>query len=356
MTKRLIITFILTLALITGTTTAYASSHHYYTSQTFSNGLTAKYVLMNLPANEISVGVGTANSRILSADTLKNISSTRTPEGKKAFASINGTYFSAYNGVPLPYGTMIDNGRLLHVGNYGAVLGITADKRMVIDNLNVSLIGKINGEHRFTPWGLNHPREEAEAIMIFTPDFSDQTHMPQAKNIVVSANKVVQMTSGSTSIPADGFVIAFNPGLHSLTDRFTIGDTVTYETEYTSSRPGATPHESDIWKEVVYAVGAGPSIIINGAVTADGTTEGFTEAKINTQKAQRSFIGYREDGRLIMGTVAKASIKDLALICTELNLKSAINLDGGASSGLMYYDSYKTTPGRNLNNALMFFE
>lgn len=251
---------------------------------------------------------------------------------------------------------MIDNGKLLHIGNYGAVIGITADKRMVIDNLNVSLIGKINGEHRFTPWGLNHPREEAEAIVIFTPDFSDQTYMSQARNVVVSANKVVQITSGSAAIPADGFVIAFNPGLHSLTDRFTIGDTVTYEAGFTSARPGTALHESEIWKEVVYAVGAGPSIIINGAVTADGTTEGFTEAKINTQKAQRSFIGFRDDGRLIMGTVARASIQDLAVICKELNLKSAINLDGGASSGLMYYDSYKTTPGRNLNNALIFFE
>ena len=86
----------------------------------------------------------------------------------------------------------------------------------------------------------------------------------------------------------------------------------------------------------------------------DGTKEGFTEHKINTQRSQRSFVGYREDGRVIIGTVANASITELAQICKELNLKSSMNLDGGTSSSLIYYSDYKTSPGRNINNALIF--
>lgn len=57
-----------------------------------------------------------------------------------------------------------------------------------------------------------------------------------------------------------------------------------------------------------------------------------------------------------MGTVSNASLTELAQVCKELNLKSAMNLDGGASSGLMYNGSYKTSPGRKINNSLIFFE
>lgn len=345
------------LTLILFTTTGFASSHHYYTSQKFSNGKTAKFVTINLSANDISAGVGISNNQIFSADSLQNIAKIRTPEAKTAFSAINGTYFSAYNGIPLPYGTIIDNGKLLHIGNSGAVLGITKDKKMVIDNLNIEITGSIDGvENQYYTWGINHPRTEPDAIMIFTPEFSASTSMPDAQNVVIQNGKVTNKTTGNTAIPKNGFVISFNPSMHYLMERFNIGSTVDYTPEFKSTRTGAVDADHNIWKEVVYAVGAGPSLIIKNGITADGTKEGFTEAKINTQKAQRSFVGYRDDGRIIIGTASSSSITELAQICKELNLTNAMNLDGGASSSLLYNGSYKTSPGRNINNALIFFE
>ena len=138
MIKRLFTLTIMMCILLVSSTLSFASSHHYYTSQKFSNGKTAKYVLLNLNATDISPAMGLANNKILAADSLQNIVNTRAIEGKKAFAAVNGTYFSAYNGVPVPYGTIIDKGKLLHIGNYGAVLGITKDKKLVIDNLNLN--------------------------------------------------------------------------------------------------------------------------------------------------------------------------------------------------------------------------
>ena len=139
MIKRLFTLTMMICILLVSSTLSFASSHHYYTSQKFSNGKTAKYVLLNLNATDISPAMGLANNKILAADSLQNIVNTRSIEGKKAFAAVNGTYFSAYNGVPVPYGTIIDKGKLLHIGNYGDVLGITKDKKLVIDNLNIEI-------------------------------------------------------------------------------------------------------------------------------------------------------------------------------------------------------------------------
>ncbi len=357
MIKKLLIFMTLLTTLLASTALSFASSHHYYTSQKFSNGKTAKYVLLNLNANEISPAMGLANNKVLAADSLQNIVNTRTIQDKKAFAAVNGTYFSAYNGIPIPYGTIIDNGKLIHIGNYGSVLGITKDKKIVIDNLNIEITGSIDGvENQYYTWGINHPRTETDAIMIFTPEFAEMTQMPDAKNVVIRNGKVVEKNPGNTVIPKDGFVISFNPDMHYLMERFNIASTVDYTPEFRSTRANAMEEDHAIWKNVVYAVGAGPSLIINNTITADGTKEGFTEPKINTQRAQRSFIGFREDGRLVMGTVANASITELSQICKELNLKSAMNLDGGASSALLYNGSYKTSPGRNINNALIFMQ
>lgn len=347
----MMITFILT------TNLSFGASHHYFKTQKFSNGKTANYVLVNFNAKDITLGIGTANNRIYSADSLQNIANTKAKENSKAFSAINGTYFSAYNNIPVPYGTIIDDGKLLHIGNYGAVFGVTKDKKIVIDNVNIEITGSINGvENQYYTWGINHPRTEPDAIMIFTPEFSEQTMMPEAKNVVIRNGVVSAITSGNTAIPQDGFVISFNPSMYHLVSRFEIGDKVNYTPEFKSRRENATEMDHKIWDEVVYAVGAGPSLILNTAITADGAKEGFTEAKINTQRAQRSFIGFREDGRVVMGTVSNASLTELAQVCKELNLKSAMNLDGGASSGLMYNGSYKTSPGRKINNSLIFFE
>jgi exopolysaccharide biosynthesis protein len=59
---------------------------------------------------------------------------------------------------------------------------------------------------------------------------------------------------------------------------------------------------------------------------------GFYKAKINTTKAQGSFIRVTYDNKIIIGTAPSITIQDLATICTKMNLKSAICLDGGASS------------------------
>ncbi|MEG0836056.1 MAG: phosphodiester glycosidase family protein, partial [Christensenellaceae bacterium] len=81
--------------------------------------------------------------------------------------------------------------------------------------------------------------------------------------------------------------------------------------------------------------------------------EGFTEAKINTNSAGRSFIGATAEGKIIMGTMKSATLKTAAAACQQLGLVNAMCLDGGGSVGLYYNGSVKTA-GRAVNNALGF--
>ncbi|MBP3887451.1 MAG: phosphodiester glycosidase family protein, partial [Cellulosilyticum sp.] len=92
---------------------------------------------------------------------------------------------------------------------------------------------------------------------------------------------------------------------------------------------------------------------INGQATGDPKNESFTEAKILTQVAQRSFIGVDAQGYVTIGTTS-ASVAQLKNIVSEMGLVSAMCLDGGASSGLYYNGSYITNPGRNISNSINF--
>nr|WP_252891765.1 stalk domain-containing protein [Thermoclostridium stercorarium] len=80
--------------------------------------------------------------------------------------------------------------------------------------------------------------------------------------------------------------------------------------------------------------------------------EGFTDSKV-TGRAQRSFIGETKDRYLVMGTVNNVTLNELALILKDIGIVNAINLDGGASSALMFDNKIITAPTRNLSNAIV---
>ncbi|MFP3392717.1 phosphodiester glycosidase family protein [Brevibacillus sp. SIMBA_076] len=98
---------------------------------------------------------------------------------------------------------------------------------------------------------------------------------------------------------------------------------------------------------------AGPTLVQDGKVVVDPLGEGMQDPKLTTLSAQRSFIGYTADNQLVMGTVPNVTLNQLAVICQSMGLQAAMNLDGGASSGLYAKGKLLTRPGRNLSNTLI---
>ncbi|NQX47330.1 phosphodiester glycosidase family protein [Paenibacillus tritici] len=101
------------------------------------------------------------------------------------------------------------------------------------------------------------------------------------------------------------------------------------------------------------AIQAGPRLLVNGKVALNVLAEGFKDPKILTGGGSRSALGLTRDHKLILLTSGGATIPQLAEIMKQAGAYQAMNLDGGASSGLYYNGKYLTTPGRLISNALV---
>lgn len=98
---------------------------------------------------------------------------------------------------------------------------------------------------------------------------------------------------------------------------------------------------------------AGPRLVKDGAVAVDVVEEGFRDPKILTGGGARSALGITKNHELLFVTSTGATIPQLAEIMKQAGAVQAMNLDGGASSGLYYNGKYLTTPGRKISNALI---
>ncbi|WP_235775568.1 MULTISPECIES: phosphodiester glycosidase family protein [Paenibacillus] len=98
---------------------------------------------------------------------------------------------------------------------------------------------------------------------------------------------------------------------------------------------------------------AGPRLLVDGKVSLNVTAEGFRDPKILTGGGARSALGLTKDHKLLLVTVPGATIPQLAEIMKQAGAYQAMNLDGGASSGLYAGGQYLTTPGRLISNALV---
>lgn len=315
---------------------------------------TVTYVSVDLSDPSVGLSSAVSQNRIGTTDTLENIAALMESPEREVIAAINGTYFSAYDGNPLPWGTIQQNGEIIHIGNTGTAIGFTDDKKVTVDHLYVSIKGYINNVHRWYAWNINHTYDNCDAIAIMTPEYGTRTQDHPFTSIVVEDGKVVDKLKGATAIPENGYVIV--TGLPEIITRFRTGQSVRYETLYSEIDFGRTPAGEGgyiDWKDVTTAIGAGPMLVKDGITIADGLAEGFFEEKINTLKCQRSFAGVTPENRLIMGTVPSATIPELAEIAREMGLIQALNLDGGASSGLYYEGRILHSPGRLLSNALV---
>ncbi|WII38596.1 phosphodiester glycosidase family protein [Paenibacillus thiaminolyticus] len=105
--------------------------------------------------------------------------------------------------------------------------------------------------------------------------------------------------------------------------------------------------------DVEGALQAGPRLVTNGKVSVDPVPEGFKDPKILTNSGARSAVGVTSDHKLILLTTSGATIPELAQMMKQAGAHQAMNLDGGASSGLYYKGKYITSPGREISNALL---
>lgn len=331
------------------------SAVNYETKQVQTSGglKTVKLVTADLNNPNIQVKTVYAKDKIGEVDSLRNIANQAATKDSKVVAAINGTFFDAYTDGQ-PVGNVQRNGEVKYVGDRGATIGFTEDNKVRVENVKYTIQGATNGDYgwpnNWFAWGINRHDDREDAVQILTSEFGKTTKVHNKLSVITRNNIIVDVKKGEAPIYSDGFTIVV--GDKSLQDRFQKGDTIEYKIVYEDY---LTNKEVE-WGNVVHAIGAGPSLVRNGKSVYMPEKEGFKDPKILSHSSQRSFSGVTKDNKLMMGTVNGVTIKQLSKIAYDLGLVEAINLDGGASSGLIYKDEYKTATGREISNAIVITE
>lgn len=173
------------------------------------------------------VTVGLAKKQVGQTATLPSI-----VKAYGAQAAINGAFFEAYNGAPDPYGMLIANGKVIHIGRYGTTIGFKEDGSAIMDSLQVSLTGKVTDkEGKSRSWYATFinrtPSANASITMLYTPERGSTVGFKGGTAVVMEKGIVTKkVPNNNVAIPKNGSVLVFTGNQKSSSDRFTVGSTV----------------------------------------------------------------------------------------------------------------------------------
>lgn len=296
------------------------------------------------------VTAGLASRKVGAIQSLQEVA-----KSYKADAAINGTYFEAYGGIPEPYGTLISDGIVEHIGNTGTSVGFQWDGSALMDTLRIKVRGATNGSYNspnnwYVYFVNRTPTPGASSAVLYTPKRGSKIGFAYGSSVTVRNGTVTKVSKNTNvDIPKDGYVLVFAGSEEKLASRFKTGTTVDYKVTFTN----AAGQEID-WSKVHTAIGAGPRLVKDGKLAVDPAKEGFSSPKILTDGGARSGIAIKKDGSIILATVPSATINQWGNIMLKLGAYQAMNMDGGASSGLYASGKQITTPGRLVSNGLLF--
>ncbi|HEV2282877.1 MAG TPA: phosphodiester glycosidase family protein [bacterium] len=303
-------------------------------------------IVVRAPRSRYRLGVALAGSRLGDNAWLASIA-----QSAGAACAINGTFFAAYAGETRePYGTLVVNGRLLHLGDFGTRLDVFDDggMRMVRDRLQIrgSLDGNGSYPDNWYAYNLNQTPTAATGAFIYTRDRGPALGFRADLAITAHRGWVVSIEQyRDAPIPADGFVLALmGREVGVLGWKFRIGQRIAY-----SAVQDGAPLRTR------FSLGAGPRLVDHGAVVSDAAAEGFHDPKITAYRGTRSLIGYTEDRQVLLAVVSGATIPEAAEAVRRLGAWDAMNLDDNASSSLFCDGSYLVRPGREIANALVLW-
>lgn len=380
--KRKICLFITFFILMLYSVPVFATSNNPITSSKKTitvNGKAKSVNIVTIDLNnpDIKLEVVKGNNKISGAESFKSMI-----DRKKPLAAINGNFFDAYKTLE-PYGSIIQNDKLIYLEGDNTSFSIFENNLVHMDYYQIKINGFLDGLRKnkwnnttqamdfnvFSIWYVNNVPSDKSGVYLFTPERGNDINLPDGTAITVVENIVTTVTknAGITTIPQNGYLIYYAPNSapdNYIADRFKIGRSVELEyfTNIDEQKSKLINQNNKLTTEgsIQYfnidkanqMISAGPFLLKNGKIVLDAKKEGFTEAKVVSNSAQRSALGITKDNKLILVTTSM-TMKDLASAMQSLGCTYAMNLDGGASSALYANGKMITPAGRNLNTTLM---
>lgn len=232
---------------------------------------------------------------------------------------------------------------------------IKADASPVVSASKTFKVGGRSFKAQMVTVSLLHPKVKLDVVLAGNTvgKVEDLSSLAKRNNAVVAINGTFfdAYTKGAYKAPY-GYIVSGGQMLkNSSGDRRTI---FTYDNNHLASLiPGLEFTNRFASGSIEGALQAGPRLLVNGKVSLDVVGEGFKDPKILTGGGARSALGLTRDHKMILLTTGGATIPQLAEIMKQAGAYQAMNLDGGASSGLYYNGKYLTTPGRQISNAIV---
>ncbi len=287
-----------------------------------------------------------------------------------ALAAINSGYFrttGTYRGDSVGVGVL--DGRILSESNNGrAAMGLiegSPAQQIVFGHVFFSgeLIAGAKSEHIIN--GLNRPRADNELI-VFTPEFHRTTLTdPNGLEVIVRRSRVIEIREqhGSSTIPADGFVISA-----SGTAREWVRQNLRKRGSVRLSLK-MSPLETvqkELWQKATSIVGGGPQLIKDGRVEITNQAEKILPAFVSDLHP-RTAIAKLKSGEVLLTVVDGRQTASIGMSLTmlgdlllEFGAVEAINLDGGGSTTMVIRNKLVNKPSdvtgeRPVSDAILIF-
>lgn len=274
-------------------------------------------------------------------------------EQSEALIAINGGFFQCFDSnKPMdPYGTIIKNGRLIHKGEIGSTIGFTDSGSAKIAIVEPVITATINGKTLEMDLFNHTPSADGNTVALFNKHRGETIDFSYGRNILISGGEVTQIVSGrNVQIPTNGYVLNLTgSAIEQYEELFKKGSKISFKASYRDQNGNKLN-----WSNIQTAVGAGPILVLNGAISIDLAKENFSDEKSTQLTINRSAVGVTSYGDIILISGVSCTISQLADIMLQLGAANAISMDGGASSGLYVKNQYVIKPSRNISNALVF--
>ncbi len=299
--------------------------------------------VVRVPLDKYQVKVGLAMGKVGLTESLSGIANRY-----GAVAAINGCFFDAYtqDDIKPPWHNLTIGGEVAHIGDTGTTLGFDAAGDYRMDRVKIRMRGQVGGSKSWASNWYAYLVNHVGPAAVFNKYWARAKTPPSGSQVVVVNDSVKRLSSGGQPIPPDGYVLAFSGGESGIAKRFEEDEKCSFEAVY----EGAA--DPEFWSRVTEAIGCGPRLVKAGKVCYDPVSEGFTSPKILNTAGARSAIGVTKDKSLLLVTCL-ATVRDLAYVMKGLGAHDAMNLDGGASSGLWANGKFVITPGRKISNAVV---
>jgi hypothetical protein len=291
----------------------------------------------------------------------------------EAIAAINAGFFSISTGEPA--GLLKIDGELVSDTplQRGAV-AITRQRgkdrqQLIFDQVRAGVQLEVSqGGDRWilTPDGIDTPRADSHLVW-FTPHYLPDTRTPDTgTEWVLRGSPLTIMErrdeAGSTPVPRDGAVLSAGPAVPAASlERLTSGAVVrpleVYRTAL-GSKPGDWVRARDI-------VGGAGLLIWHDRLLTRWTPERLREG-FDTERHPRTLIGVDRKGRVWLITVdgrnpalsLGMSFRELQSLARRLEMRDALNLDGGGSTTMVVRDVIVNHPSdatgpRKVSDALL---